>query len=97
MFANVDMARLASYQPAIGGDPVDVTVIPSLQNPEAFVGPSRARRNIMLFEVQVSALAAPRENDELTLDGVTWRVQSRPAYADDERLTWRLEAYEVIA
>jgi hypothetical protein len=51
----------------------------------------------MLFEVQVSALAAPREDDTLTLDGVTWRVQSRPAFADDERLTWRLEAYEVVA
>lgn len=96
MFDNPDLARSAVYTPpGESPTPVSLTVIPSVQDPAAEA--MRSRRNIMVFEVKVADLASPVENGTLAVGGVTYRVQSRPAYAEDERLTWRLECYEVVA
>lgn len=95
-FDNPDLARAATYTPpGESPTPVSLTVVPSVQDPDAAA--MRSRRNIMVFEVKAADLASPLENGTLAVGGITYNIQSRPAYADDERLTWRLECYEVVA
>lgn len=96
MFGNADLARSAVYTPpGESPTPVSLSVVPSVQDPDAAA--MRSRRNIMVFEVRVADLGSPVENGTLTVDSVAYRIQGRPAFADDERLTWRVECYEVPA
>lgn len=95
MFANSDMAREVIYTPpGEDVDPVTVEMVPQSLEPDAALGSrSMARREIMRFEVPVASLASPAKDGTITYLGVVWNINSTPTHADDERLTWLIEAY----
>lgn len=93
-FGLPDFAYDAVYTPP-DGDPVALKVLPIMRDPDA--DGLRVRRGIVLFEARVADLPAPVEGATLVVDGVTYRLQGRPSLADEERVAWHLEVYEVTA
>lgn len=95
MFANTDMAREVIYTPpGEEAEPVTVAMVPQSLEPDAALGSrALARREIMRFEVPVASLANPAKEGTITYLGVVWTINSTPTRADDERLTWLIEAY----
>lgn len=95
MFGHPDMARTVLYTPPGDGEtPIEVVMVPQMLEPDAALGGRTvARRETMLFEVPVAALADPARDGVITYQGVAWTINSTPRHPDDERLTWLIEAY----
>ena len=88
--AFAEFGEAAIYTPD-GDSPTSVTVIPNRadDDEEAF-GETRVHSQSALFDVRVSEIAAPAEDDTLLFDGTTYVVQGEPLRKDSRRLVWTL-------
>jgi len=80
----------ALYTPA-AGEPVPVRVI--ARRPDAIVGfgETRIHAEAATFELRASEVVNPRPDDQLTVDGQTFVIQSEPERRDPDRLVWSLD------
>ena len=89
LFADPNLARHATYQPA-DGDPFPVRVIARRTDAIADFGDSRLWSETTRFDLRVSEVPDPRPGDRLVLDGEAFVVQGEPV-RDSERLVWTLD------
>jgi hypothetical protein len=88
LFADPNLAREATYEPA-DGDPFPVRLIARRADAIAEFGEARLWSETTRFDVRVSEVANPRPGDRLVLDGETFVVQGEPV-RDREWLVWTL-------
>ena len=88
LFADPNLAREASYQPA-DGDPFPVRVIARRADAVTDFGEARLWSETR-FDVRVSEVGAPRPGDGIVIDGETFVVQGEPV-RDRERLVWTID------
>ena len=90
LFADPNLARDATYQPAEDGDPFPVRVIARRADAITDFGDARLWSETTRFDLRVSEVASPRPSDRLVLDGESFVVQGEPV-RDRERLVWTLD------
>ena len=85
----------ARYRPD-GQDPLPapVRVIRSLADGQVRFGESSIIQGTNVFEIQRSDVAEPRDGDELTIAGVTYRLEG-DGMLDLEGLTWTIGGSQV--
>jgi hypothetical protein len=88
LFADPNLARTASYEPA-DGDPFLVRVIARRADAITEFGEARLWSETTRFDVRVGMVASPRPGDRLVVDGEAFVVQGEPV-RDRERLVWTL-------
>jgi len=88
LFADPVLSRPAVYQPLTGSA---LTLRVMAKQPDALTGYGEARihTETTLFDVQTADVVQPMVGDRLTLEGVSYIVQSEPT-ADRDRLIWTL-------
>jgi hypothetical protein len=89
LFADPNLAREATYEPA-DGDPFPVRVIARRADAITEFGDARLWSETTRSDVRVSEVATPRPGDRLVLDGESVVVQGEPV-RDRERLIWTLD------
>jgi hypothetical protein len=89
LFADPNLARAATYQPA-DGDALPVRVIARRADAITEFGEARLWSETTRFDVRVREVANPRRGDRLVLDGEMFIVQGEPV-RDRERLVWTLD------
>ena len=90
LFADPNLAREATYEPA-DGDPFPVRVIARRADAITDFGEARLWSETTRFDLRVSEVAAPRPGDRIVIDGEAFVVQGEPV-RDRERLVWTLDA-----
>jgi hypothetical protein len=88
LFADPNLARAATYEPA-DGEPFPVRVIEGRADAISDFGEARLWSETTRFDLRVSEVAEPRPGDRLLVDGETFVVQGEPL-RDRERLVWTL-------
>ena len=84
------LGESATYTPD-GGSPTSVTVIPNRADDDGEVfGETPVHSESALFDVRVSEIANPEEDDTLLFDGTTYVVQGEPVWKDSRRKIWKL-------
>ena len=88
LFADPVLSKQAVYQPLTGSA---LTLRVMAKQPDALTnfGEARIHTETALFDVQTADVAQPMVGDRLTLEGVSYIVQSEPT-ADRDRLIWTL-------
>ncbi len=89
LFADPNIARTATFQPA-DGEPIPVRVIARRADAVTEFGEARLCSETTRFDVRVSEVATPRPSDRLVLDGETFVVQGEPV-RDCEWLVWTVD------
>ena len=85
-----DLGEAATYTPD-GGSPTAVTVIPNrADDDEEVFGETRVHSESALFDVRVSEIATPAEDETLLFDGTTYIIQGEPVRKDSRRMVWTL-------
>ena len=81
----------ATYTP-VAGSPLVIKVIPSEEDELVDVPgiSSRIQTETNLFDVRVSEIAAPAQNDSLVVSGTTYTVAST-TQKDARKLIWQLD------
>ena len=87
VFDDQEFAVAAVYQSVSGGDPVDVTVVPSYGREPAQGGYGRGVVAEALALVKVSEVPTPAYRDRLTINGRQWRVAE---VIEGDGRTWSL-------
>jgi len=90
LFADPNLAREATYQPA-DGDPFPVRVIARRADAITDFGEVRLWSETTRFDLRVSEVTNPRPDDRLVLGAETFVVQGEPL-RDGERLVWTIDA-----
>ena len=88
LFAKLGM--VAVFQPAIGLTQ-PVTIIPKQPDEIIGLGQSDITTEVTLFDLRVSEVAEPKENDVILYAGTQYRIISEPR-RDIHRLIWTVEA-----
>ncbi len=88
LFADPVLSKPAVYQPVTGSS---LTLRVMAKQPDALTGFGEAHihTETALFDVQTADVAQPMVGDSLTIDGVSYIIQSEPT-ADRDRLIWTL-------
>ena len=88
LFADPVLSKTAVYQSVTGSA---LTLRVMAKQPDALTGFGEARihTETALFDVQTADVAQPTIGDRLTIDGISYIVQSEPT-ADRDRLIWTL-------
>jgi hypothetical protein len=89
LFADPNLARDASYQPA-EGEPFPVRVITRRADTVTAFGESRLWSETTRLDLRVSEMAEPRPGDRIEIDGDAHVIQGEPL-RDRERLVWTLD------
>jgi hypothetical protein len=89
LFADPNLAREATYQPA-NEDPFPVRIVARRADMVTDFGEARLWSETTRFDLRLSEVAAPRPGDRLVLDGETFVVQGEPVRYR-ERLVWTLD------
>jgi hypothetical protein len=89
LFADPNLARDATYQPA-EGEPLPVRVIPRRADAVTAFGEARLWSETTRLDLRVSEVAEPQSGDRLTLGDEIFVVQGEPV-RDRERLVWTLD------
>ena len=89
LFADPNLGREASYQPA-EGEPVSVRVIARRVDAVTDFGGGRLWSETTRFDLRVAQVANPRPGDRIVVAGEAFVVQGEPV-RDRERLVWTLE------
>ncbi|MCB9983656.1 MAG: hypothetical protein H6861_08315 [Rhodospirillales bacterium] len=84
------MGESAVYTPADTGAPVTIKVMASRPDEVFTFQSTPVLSETGVFEIQVSDIPNPQENDRLEFKGKTYIVQGDPRAADPDRLIWRL-------
>ena len=90
LFADPVLAKPAEYLPKGGLGGKAVRVIAKQPDTITSFGEARLHNRTTLFDVQVAEVPNPQVGDQLTVEGVTYTIQSEPV-ADRERLIWTLD------
>lgn len=90
LFSDPILSKAAVYLPKGSADVIDLRVMTKQPDVIADFGEGQIHAATTLFEVQRQDIAQPKTGDRLTVDGITYIVQSEPI-ADRERLIWRLD------
>ena len=88
LFANPVLAKDAVYQPQTG-DSFAVRVMAKQPDVITNFGGGSIHNATTLFDIQSSDVLQPAVGDRITVDGITYIIQSEPV-ADRERLVWTL-------
>ncbi len=90
LFADPVLAKPAEYLPKGGLGGKAVRVITKQPDTITSFGEARLLSTTTLFDVHVAEVPNPQIGDQLTVEGVTYTIQSEPV-ADRERLIWTLD------
>ncbi len=90
LFADPSLAKPAEYLPKGGLGGKAVRVITKQPDTLTSFGEARIHSSTTLFDIQAAEVASPQVGDQLTVNGVTYVIQSEPM-ADSERLVWTLD------
>jgi hypothetical protein len=93
LFADPNLAREASYEPA-DRDPFPVRVITRRADAITDFGEARFWSETTRFDVRVNEVVTPRPGDQIVIDGTPYIVQGEPQ-RDRERLVWTLDTRPV--
>lgn len=88
IFADRNMAAVASWQPAAGGS-TEVRVIRKGPDDRLRFGGATIVASTMVVDLRVSEVAAPSPGDRIVISGETFEIQAPPEI-DRERLVWTL-------
>ncbi|MGE0108252.1 MAG: hypothetical protein AB7S81_00590 [Bdellovibrionales bacterium] len=88
-FADPHLAKDAAYLSIGSAETKPVRVIAKQPDTLKSFGDAQIHSETHIFDVQASDVPAPQVGDRLTVNGVTYQVQSEPT-ADRERLVWTL-------
>jgi len=89
LFADPTLTKVAEYLPKGGLGGHSVWVIAKQPDTLSSFGEAKIHATMALFDVQAAEIAQPAVGDQLTVDGISYVVQSEPI-ADRERLIWTL-------
>ena len=89
LFADANLGRDATYQPA-DGDPFRVRVVARRADTITEFGEARLWSETTRFDLRVAEIADPRPGDRIVIDGTVHIVQGEPV-RDRERLVWTLD------
>lgn len=89
LFADPILAKSAVYIPKDGSGSFPVRVAAKQPDTLAGFGAGFVHTATALFDVQTKDVPQPVVGDQLTVDGITYAVQSEPT-ADRDRLIWTL-------
>ena len=90
LFTDTILSKAAVYLPKGSAEAIDVRVMTKQPDIITDFGEGQIHAATTLFEVQRKEIAQPQTGDRLTVDGITYIVQSEPV-GDRERLIWRLD------
>lgn len=90
LFTDPILSKAAVYLPKGSAEAIDVRVMTKQPDIITDFGEGQIHAATTLFEVQRKEIAQPKTGDRLTVDGITYIVQSEPM-GDRERLIWRLD------
>lgn len=80
----------ATYVPQVG-DPVAIRVLPRRGDSLLDLGETQIALDSLFFEVRVSELDAPQEDDLIQIDGQDYLIQAEPRIEDVDGLVWILD------
>ncbi len=86
LFADRSLAKPAEYLPKGGLGGKAVRVITKQPDTLTSFGEARIHSSTTLFDIQAAEVASPQVGDQLTVNGVTYVIQS-----ESERLVWTLD------
>jgi hypothetical protein len=89
LFADPVLAKSAVYLPKGASETQNVRVMAKQPDTLTSFGDAQIHSDTHIFDVQAAEIPAPQTSDRLTVDGVTYQIQSEPM-ADSERLVWTL-------
>lgn len=84
------MGESAVYTPADTGEPKNIKVMASRPDEVFTFQSTPVLSETSIFEIQVSDIPNPKEDDTLEFKGKTYIVQGDPQSTDPDRLIWRL-------
>jgi hypothetical protein len=90
LFADPNIAQTAIYRAGGNGDGISVRVIARQPDRDIEFGDINIHTVTTVFEIMVSEVPTPAENDTITLSGETFIIQGEPK-RDAERLIWTLD------
>ncbi len=90
LFTDPILSKAAVYLPKGSAEAIDIRVMTKQPDIITDFGEGQIHAATTLFEVQRKEIAQPQTGDRLTVDGITYIVQSEPV-GDRERLIWRLD------
>jgi hypothetical protein len=91
IFRDPNMAADALWKAGGTGAGVACRVVRRMPDAEVAFGRSAVKIESVLFDVQVSEIAAPAKNDTVTIGSEVWRIDGAPR-RDRDRLIWTCEA-----
>lgn len=94
LFADPHLAKSAAYLPKGSTESKSVRVITKQPDTVTSFSDARLHSSTNLFDVQAAEVPNPKAGDQITLNSVTYQVQSEPV-ADSERLVWTLDVVSV--
>lgn len=94
LFADPVLAKSAVYTPKDGSGSFSVPVMVKQPDTLAGFGAGFVHTATSLFDVQTKDVQQPVVGDQLTVDGVTYTIQSEPT-ADRDRLIWTLNTVPI--
>ncbi len=89
LFADPILSKEALYQSNGSADVFSVSVMAKQPDVLTGFGAGHIHSATVLFDVQSKDVPQPQVGDRLTVDGVTYAIQSEPT-ADRDRLIWTL-------
>jgi len=91
LFADPNLARAASYEPA-DGEPIPVRVIARRADAVTDFGDARLWSETTRLDLRVGEVLSPRPGDRLVLDGEAFVVQGEPVRDRDEWVRLEIES-----
>jgi hypothetical protein len=89
LFADPNIAQTAIYRAGGVGDGMPVRVITRQPDRDIEFGDISIHTATTVFEIMVSAVLTPAEDDTITMGGETFVIQGEPK-RDAERLIWSI-------
>jgi len=89
LFADPILAKDAAYLPLGASETFKIRTIAKQPDTLTAFGGGQIHAETSLFDIQAADVPHPAIGDQMTVDGVTYAIQSEPT-ADRERLIWTL-------
>ena len=90
LFADPHLAKSAAYLSKGSTEPKLVRVMSKQPDMLTNYGDAQIHSSTSMFDVQAAEVPTPQVGDQLTVEGITYQIQSEPM-ADRERLVWTLD------
>jgi hypothetical protein len=89
LFADPNIAKTATYRAGGNGDGISVRVIARQPDRDIEFGDISIHTATTVFEIMVSEVLTPAEDDTITMGGEIFIIQGEPK-RDAERLVWTI-------